>query len=147
MTLLKNYPRKESFLTKSPLQKNTRRTVKKNFIWKINYKKKEINQLITKSKVKSKLDILIEGQTKNSKQLEAIQNDLEKRFIVLSLLNEKLLKSNEQLKEQLDEVFQELNVIKKELEEKAARKGAGVNRKHLPKRYSITIKICKLLIK
>ena len=34
--------------------------------------KKENNQLITKSEVESKLDILVEGQTNNSKQHSSI---------------------------------------------------------------------------
>ena len=58
------------------------------------------NQLITKSEVESKLNILVEGQTNNSKQLQAIRNDLKKGFIGLALRNEELLKSNDQLKQQ-----------------------------------------------
>jgi len=50
------------------------------------------NQLITKSEVESKLNILVEGQTNNSKQLKAIRNDLQKGFIGLALRNEELLK-------------------------------------------------------
>ena len=64
--------------------------------------KKENNQLITESEVESKLDILVEGQTNNSKQLKAIRNDLQKGFIGLALRNEELLKSNDQLKQQLE---------------------------------------------
>ena len=74
------------------------------------------NQLITKSEVESKLNILVEGQTNNSKQLKAIRNDLQKGFIGLALRNEELLKSNDQLKQQLDEVLKELNAIKQERE-------------------------------
>ena len=66
--------------------------------------KKENNQLITESEVESKLDILVEGQTNNSKQLKAIRNDLQKGFIGLALRNEELLKSNDQLKQQLETV-------------------------------------------
>lgn len=73
--------------------------------------KKENNQLITKSEVESKLDILVEGQTNNSKQLQAIRNDLQKGFIGLALRNEEFLKSNDQLKQQLDVVLKELNAI------------------------------------
>jgi hypothetical protein len=44
----------------------------------------------------------------------------------LALRNEELLKSNDQIKQQLDEVLKELNVIKEEeREEKAARKGSS----------------------
>lgn len=108
--------------------------------------KKETNQLITKSEVESKLDILVDGQTNNSKQLKAIRNDLQKGFIGLALRNEELLKSNDQLKQQLDGVLQELNEIKEEREEKAARKKARANRKRLPKRDPMTAQIYKELI-
>lgn len=109
--------------------------------------KKENNQLIKKSEVESKLDILVEGQTNNSKQLKAIRNDLQKGFIGLALRNEELLKSNDQLKQQLDGVLKELNEIKQEREEKAARKEARANRKRLPKRDPMTAEIYKKLIK
>lgn len=105
------------------------------------------NQLSTKSEVESKLDILVEGQTNNSKQLKAIRNDLQKGFIGLALRNEELLKSNDQLKQQLDGVLKELNAIKQEREEKAARKEARANRKRLPKRDPMTAEIYKKLIK
>ena len=109
--------------------------------------KKETNQLITKSEVESKLDILVEGQTNNSKQLQAIRNDLQKDFIGLALRNEELLKSNDQLKQQLEIGVDELNAIKQEREEKAARKEARANRKRLPKRDPMTAEIYKELIK
>jgi integrase len=109
--------------------------------------KKENNQLITESEVESKLNILVEGQTNNSKQLKAIRNDLQKGFIGLALRNEELLKSNDQLKEQLDEILKELNAIKQEREEKAARKEARANLKRLPKRDPMTAEIYKELIK
>ena len=105
------------------------------------------NQLITKSEVESKLNILVEGQTNNSKQLKAIRNDLQKGFIGLALRNEELLKSNDQLKQQLEIVVDELNAIKQEREEKAARKEARANRKRLPKRDPMTAEIYKELIK
>lgn len=109
--------------------------------------KKENNQLITESEVESKLHILVEGQTTDSKQLKAIRNDLQKGFIGLALRNEDLLKSNDQLKQQLDEVLKELNAIKQEREEKAARKEARANQKRLPKRDPMTAEIYKKLIK
>ena len=105
------------------------------------------NQLVTKSEVESKLNILVESQTNNSKQLQAIRNDLQKGFIRLALRNEELLKSNNQLKQQLGEVLQELSVIKQERKEKAARKEARANRKRLPKRDPMTAEIYKKLIK
>ena len=99
------------------------------------------NQFITESEVESKLDILVEGQTNNSKELQAIRNDLQKGFIGLALRNEELLKSNDQLKQQLDGVLKELNLIKQEREEKAARTEAWTNRKRLPKRDPMTAEI------
>jgi len=47
--------------------------------------KKENNQLITEFEIESKLNILVEGQANNSKQLKAIRNDLQKGFIGLAL--------------------------------------------------------------
>ena len=105
------------------------------------------NQFITESEVESKLDILVEGQTNNSKELQAIRNDLHKGFIGLALRNEELLKSNDQLKQQLDEVLKELNAIKQEREEKAARKQAWTNRKRLPKRDPMTDEIYRELMR
>lgn len=105
------------------------------------------NQFITESEVESKLDILVEGQTNNSKELQAIRNDLQKGFIGLALRNEELLKSNDQRKQQLDVVLKELNLIKQEREEKEARKQARVSRKRLPKRDPMTAEIYKELIK
>ena len=109
--------------------------------------KKENNSLISKSEFESKLNILVEGQTNNSKQLQAIRNDLQKDFIGLALRNEELLKSNDQLKQQLEIGVDELNAIKQEREEKAARKEARANRKRLPKRDPMTAEIYKELIK
>ena len=105
------------------------------------------NQFITESEVESKLDILVEGQTNNSKELQAIRNDLQKGFIGLALRNEELLKSNDQLKQQLDGVLKELNLIKQEREEKEARKQARASRKPLPKRDPMTRESYKELIK
>ena len=111
--------------------------------------KKENNQfqLITEFEVESKLDILVKGQTKNSKELQSIREDLQRGFIGLALRNEELLKSNDQLKQQLDGVLKELNLIKQEREERAARKEARANRKRLPKRDPMTAEIYKELIK
>jgi len=77
----------------------------------------------------------------NSNKLEGIGNDLRKDFIGLALRNEKLLNSNDQLKQQLDEVLKELSTIKQEREEKEARKEAWTNRKRLPKRDPMTAEI------
>ena len=53
---------------------------------------------------------------------------------------------NKKLSQQLERVEKELNVLKKEREEKAARKEARANRKRLPKRQPITLEIYDLLI-
>jgi len=108
--------------------------------------KKENNQLITEFEVESKLDILAEGQTNNSKQLKAIRDDLQKGFIGLALRNQELLEVNKQLKEQLEIVVEELNQIKKERQEKQMRKQTRANRKRLPKREPMTGDIYKELI-
>ena len=109
--------------------------------------KKENHQLITEFEVESKLDTLVEGQTNNSKQLKAIRDDLQKGFIGLALRNEELLKSNDQLKQQLEIVVEELTTIKQEREEKVARKEAWANRKRLPKRDPMTGEIYRELIR
>ena len=79
-----------------------------NQIEKIN---KEDNALLFE--MESKLDLIVKGQERNSNKLEIIGNDLRKGFIGLALRNEELLQSNDQLKEQLDDVLKELNAIKK----------------------------------
>ena len=107
-----------------------------NQLQKIN---QENSQLLLE--VESKLDFLVKGQERNSNKLEIIGNDLRKGFIGLALRNEDLLKSNDQLKQQLDEVLKELSTIKQEREEKAARKEAWTNRKRLPKRDPMTAEI------
>ena len=115
---------------------------KENQIEKIN---KKNNKLLLE--VGYKLDFLVKGQTNNSKQLQAIRNDLQKGFIGLALRNEELLKSNDQLKEQLADVLKELNVIKQEREEKTARREKWAKRKRLPKRDPMNSEIYNHLIK
>ena len=117
---------------------------KKNQIQKIN---KENNQLITKSKVESKLNILVKGQTNNSKQLQAIRNDLQRGFIGLALRNQELVELNKELTQQLVIVVAELNQIKKERQEKEIRKQACASRKRLSKRDLMTAEIYKKLLK
>jgi integrase len=104
--------------------------------------KKKNNQLLL-----SKLDLLVKGQEMNSNKLEIIGSDLRKGFIGLALRNEELLKLNDQLKDQLDEVLKELNGIKKEREEKAARREKWSKRKRFPKRDPVNSEIYNLLIK
>ncbi len=107
----------------------------------------ENNQLITEFEVQSKLDILVEGQTNNSKQLQDIRNDLQKGFIGLALRNQELVELNKRLTEQFSVVVAELNQIKQERQEKEIRKQARANRKRLPKRDPMTAEIYKELIK
>lgn len=108
---------------------------------------KENNQLITESEVESKLNILVKGQTNNSKQLQAIRNDLQRGFIGLALRNQELVELNKELTQQLGIVVAELNQIKQERQEKEIRKQARANRKRLPKRDPMTAEIYKELIK
>jgi integrase len=101
--------------------------------------KKEKNKLITESEVESKLDILVKGQINNSQELEAIRNDLQRGFIGLALRNEKL-------NQKLEIAVSELNAMKNERDEKAARREKWAKRKRLPKRDPINSEIYKLLI-
>ncbi len=64
---------------------------------KLQKKERENSQLLTKFEVESKLDILVEGQTNNSKELKAIRDDFQKGFIGLALRNEELLELNNKL--------------------------------------------------
>ena len=114
---------------------------------KLQKKEKENNQLITESEVESKLNILVKGQTNNSKQLQAIRNDLQRGFIGLSLINQELVELNKELTQQLGIVVAELNQIKQERQEKEIRKQTRANRKRLPKRDPMTREIYKELIK
>jgi len=108
---------------------------------------KENNLLITKSEVESKLNILVKGQTNNSKELQAIRNDLQRGFIGLALRNQELVELNKELTQQLGIVVMELNQIKQERQEKEVRKQARMNRKRLPKRDPMTVEIYKKLLK
>ena len=108
--------------------------------------KKKNNQLITEFEVGSKLDILVEGQTNNLKQLQAIRNDLQRGFIGLALRNQELVELNTELTQQLGTIIAELNQIKQEHREKEIRKQARVNRKRLPKREPMIAEIYKKLV-
>jgi site-specific recombinase XerD len=116
---------------------------------KLNHSKSRMDKenQIKKINMESKLDFLVKGQERNSSKLEGIGNDLRKGFIGLALRNDKLLKSNDQLKEQLADVLKELNAIKKEREDKAARREKWSQRKRLPKRDPINSEIYNLLMK
>jgi len=117
-----------------------------NKIQKIN---KENNSLTSTNyePLRNELSKILENQRISKKKQDQILETTQRGFIGLALRNEDLLKSNEQLKQQLDGVLQELNAIKEEREEKAARKEARANRKRLPKRDPMTAQIYKELIK
>ena len=109
--------------------------------------KRKNNQLITESEIESKLDLLVKGQSKNSRELISIRNDLQKGFIGLALRNQELVELNQKLTKELETVVTELNLIQQEREEKAARKDAWSKRKRLPKRDPMTADIYNQLIK
>ena len=101
--------------------------------------KKENNKLASK-KLESQLDLLLHGQ-------EISRDEMRRGFIGLAQQNQELVKLNKQLTQQLETVVEELNQIKQERQEKAARKEARANRKRLPKRDPMTAEIYKELIK
>ena len=72
---------------------------------------------------------------------------MQRGFIGLANQNQELLDLNKQLTEQLETVVEELNLLKKEREEKEIRKEARVNRKRLPKRHPMISEIYKGLIR
>nr|YP_009686252.1 putative integrase/recombinase protein [Halamphora calidilacuna]QDR25077.1 putative integrase/recombinase protein [Halamphora calidilacuna] len=91
------------------------------------------------SKIRSDLGLILEGQKIN-------QKDLRLGLIGLARQNSELLELNKKLSQQLERVEKEFNLLKKERQEKAARKEARVNRKRLAKRQPITPEIYRLLI-
>ena len=91
--------------------------------------------------LKDELSQILENQRINKKKQNQILETTQRGFIGLALRNEELLKANDQLKQQLDDVIKELNTFKQEREEKAARKEAWTNRKRLPKRDPMTAEI------
>lgn len=90
-------------------------------------------------KIHSDLELLLEGQKIN-------QKDIRLGFIGLAKQNSELIDLNKKLTQQLKTVVEELNTLKKEREEKFALKEARANRKRLPRRQAITPKIYQLLI-
>ena len=91
-------------------------------------------------KILNNLELLLEGQ-------EVTQKDLQLGFIGLAKQNSELLDLNKELNQHLEIVMSELNVIKKEREEKAARREKWSKRKRLPKRDPINSEIYNLLMK
>ena len=110
-----------------------------NKLQKIEKFNKENNKL-TYKKIGSQLDRLVKGQEVN-------QQELRLGFIGLAKQNSELLNLNKDLNQQLEMVISELDVIKKERENKAARKKAWSNRKRLAKRDPINSEIYNLLLK
>ena len=96
---------------------------------------------------RNELSKILENQRISKKKQDQILETTQKGFIGLALRNEELLKSNDQLKQQLDEVLKELNAIKQEREEKEARKEARANQKRLPKRDPMTGEIYRELMR
>jgi len=111
------------------LSKNGLSKIKKDESDKDNYKK-----------ILGRLELVVEGQ-------KVTQKDLQLGFIVLAKQNSELLDLNKELNQQLETVVSELNVVKKEREEKAARKKAWSNQKRLPKRDPINSEMYNLLMK
>jgi integrase len=97
--------------------------------------------LLNYETLKDELSQILENQRISKKKQDQILETTQRGFIGIALRNEELLKSNDQLKQQLDEVLKELSTIKQEREEKAARKEAWTNRKRLPKRDPMTAEI------
>jgi site-specific recombinase XerD len=95
----------------------------------------ENNSNLDYKRIESQLDFLLEGQEINQKELRL-------GFIGLAKQNQELLELNKQL----ETVVEELNILKKEREEKVARAQARANRKRLPKRDPMTREIYKELI-
>ena len=104
-----------------------------NKLPKIKQFKEENNNLILK-KVESQLDLILEGQEIN-------QQELRLGFIGLAKQNSELLDLNQDLSQQLADVLKELNAMKIEREEKAARREKWSKRKCLPKRDPINSEI------
>ena len=113
---------------------------------KIEKIKKENNKLALK-KLESQLDLLLYGQEINREELRVGFCQLTDQNRFLSLQNQQLLDLNQELKQQLETVVEELNQIKQERQEKAARKEVWANRKRLPKREPMTAEIYKKLLK
>ena len=103
---------------------------------------KKINVDIDKlssRKVAYQLDLVLKGQEVN-------QRELRLGFIGLAKQNSDLLDLNKKLNDQLNIVVSELNQLKKEREEKAARREKWLKRKRLPKRDPINYEIYEQLI-
>lgn len=108
---------------------------------------KENNKLANYESLQIELSKILKNQRIGKKKQDQILETTQRGFIGIALRNEELLEVNKELKQQLSIVVTELNAIKQEREEKAARKEARANRKRLPKRDPMTAEIYKELIK
>jgi hypothetical protein len=79
------------------------------------FEKENKNNQLTSKKIESQLDLLLKGQEINQKELRL-------GFIGLDTQNQELLDLNKQLTQQLETVVAELDVLKKEREEKEIQK-------------------------
>ena len=84
-------------------------------IVKIRKLNNNVNDKLVLEKVESQLDYLVKGQEVN-------QQELRLGFIVLANQNQELLDLNRHLSGQLNQVVAELEILKKEREEKEIRK-------------------------
>ena len=119
-------------------QINKGENFKMNKLQKIEKFNKEKNKL-TYKKIEYQLDLLVKGQEVNQKELRL-------GFIGLAKQNQELFELNKKLTQQLETVVEELNQLKKERQERAARKEIWANRKRLPKRDPVTPEIYQALI-
>ena len=105
-----------------------------NKIQKLNKIEKENNSLDLPNyeSLRDELSKILENQRISKKKQDQILETTQRGFIGLALRNEELLKSNDQLKQQLEIVVEELNQIKQERQEKEIRKQARANRNVSP---------------
>ena len=104
-----------------------------------NRNKYDLTKSNKEKKLFDNLELLLEGQ-------KITHKDLHLGFIGLAKQNSELLDLNNKLNQELKIILEELNVLKKEREEKAARKKARANRKRLAKRDPVTPEIYQALI-
>lgn len=110
----------------------------------------EVNKSLPSIK-SEKIEKIEEKQLEEIKDLVVQEQNLtyklsDQRLRGLSVQNQELIELTKKLPEQLKQVNDELNVRKKEREEKVIRKEARANQKRLPKRQPITAKIYQLLM-
>ena len=112
---------------------------------KIEKIKKENNTLASR-KLESQLELLLNGQAVTREELQYGFSLVSNQNRFLSFQNKELFDSNQELKQQLKTVVEELNQIKQERQEKAACKEVWAKRKRLPKRDPVTPEIYQALI-